>query len=165
MQSRPRARRNTHRHHTSWALIVAFYLAGFAAHPAHAFDGFYGTWSGSGNAIFSGGARESLLCKGYYTGKKPTLNLALRCASRDNRIDLRAKLKSSNTTLTGHWEERTFNATGTVSGTHKTGRLQFKLTGGITGSMSVSLSNNTQLVSIEADAGALNAVQLKLRRR
>lgn len=144
-------------------MIAMVMLAG--AQPALAFDNFYGTWSGSGNAIFSGGAREALLCKGYYTGEKTALNLALRCASRDNRIDLRAKLTSEGGQVSGQWEERTFNAAGTVAGTHAGNQLAFKLTGGITGTMKVSLTDNTQLVSINADHGALDGVQLKLKRR
>lgn len=150
---------------TLWTLFACVFLVAAALQPAHAFDNFYGTWSGSGNAIFSGGAREALLCKGYYTGEKTALNLALRCASRDNRIDLRAKLTSEGGQVSGQWEERTFNAAGTVAGTHAGNQLAFKLTGGITGTMKVSLTDNTQLVSINADHGALDGVQLKLKRR
>jgi len=44
------------------------------------------------------------------------MTLSLRCASPSNRIELRASLVSRGDRLTGTWEERSYNASGNVSG-------------------------------------------------
>lgn len=144
-------------------------LALIAAAPAGAagpFDAFYGTWSGSGNAIFTNGARESLMCKGYYSGEKSGLKLALRCASPSNRIDMRASLSGGDgSAITGTWEERTFNAEGSVSGKLNDNRLTAQLAGGISGTLTLSLARDTQLVSIDSHGTTFSGVKLKLKRR
>lgn len=151
------------------ALIISVALALSALSTplsaASPFSGFYGTWSGRGNAIFNGGAREALLCKGYYTGKGNDLRLALRCASKSNKIDLRAKLSGTNTTIQGTWEERTFNAEGSVVGTLSGKKITARLNGGIVGTLKLSLGAGTQLVSLNTAGGTLSGVHLKLKRR
>lgn len=146
--------------------LIGILLACFAAPGvAGPFADFYGTWSGRGNAIFNGGARESLMCKAYYTGKDSDLKLALRCASKSNKIDMRAALTGNGQAITGTWEERTFNAEGSVAGSLKNKRLQVNLIGGITGTLILSLGSNSQLVSLNTQGATLTGVHLKLKRR
>ena len=140
-------------------------LAATASVAAGPFSAFHGTWSGRGNAIFNGGVREKLMCKGYYSGKDASLSLALRCASPSNKIDLRAKLNGAGSTVSGSWEERTFNASGAVTGSVADTRLNLKLDGGISGKLTVSLGDNSQLVSLNTDGSSLTGVHLKLTRR
>jgi len=144
------------------ALLLALMAIPSTAGP---FNGFYGTWTGRGNAIFNGGAREALMCKAYYTGKDSDLKLALRCASPSNKIDMRAALTGQGQTVTGTWEERTFNSQGSVSGSVKGKRLQVKLAGGITGTLILSLGADSQLVSLNTEGATLTGVHLKLKRR
>lgn len=146
--------------------LVLTLITGFKA-PVFAgpFTDFYGTWSGRGNAVFNGGARESLMCKAYYTGKNSNLKLALRCASQSNKIDMRAALTGNGQDITGTWEERTFNAQGSVEGSLKGKRLQVTLDGGITGTLILSLGSDSQLVSLNTEGATLTGVHLKLTRR
>lgn len=162
----PHKMRHTVRH-IMMILTASAAILGAVANPATAgaFSEFYGTWSGGGNAIFNGGTREKLLCKGYYTGKQPQLKLALRCASRGQKIDMRAVLTGNGANVTGTWEERTFNASGAVSGTLKDKKLKVKLEGGLSGTLTVSLGNKTQMVSLDTEGSTLSGVKLKLERR
>lgn len=150
---------------TRAAVMIFALLATATASSAGPFNDFYGTWSGHGNAIFNGGAREALLCKGYYSGEGGDLKLALRCASPSSKIDMRAQLKGSGTEITGTWEERTFNAQGAIDGKLSGQKLHANLTGGITGTLKLSLGSNSQLVSLNTEGSALTMVQLKLKRR
>ncbi len=151
---------------TRRALLVVTLVASLAS-PASAdpFNDFYGTWSGRGNAIFNGSAREALACKAYYTGKDSDLKLALRCASPSNKIDMRAALKGKGQTVTGTWEERTFNTEGSVAGSVTDKQLKVELSGGITGTLVLSLGADSQLLSLNAEGGTLTGVHLKLKRR
>ena len=149
------------------ALALSVIVASLTATPVLAgpFSAFYGTWSGRGHATFNGGARENLMCKGYYTGKGQSMNMALRCASPSNKIDMRVKLTGNGKTVTGNWEERTFNASGTGTGSISNTHLKLKLEGGIIGQLNVSLGTDSQLVSLKTEGGVLTAVHLKLKRR
>ena len=53
-----------------------------------------GFWIGPGRIEFEAGTSEALLCKAYYTTPHQAnrLSIVLRCASRSNKIELRAKL-------------------------------------------------------------------------
>ncbi len=146
-------------------LVVMLLLLMVSPSSAGPFNDFYGTWSGRGNAIFNGGAREALMCKAYYTGKDSDLKLALRCASPSNKIDMRAALTGQGQAVAGTWEERTFNTQGSISGSVKGKRLQVKLDGGITGTLVLSLGADSQLVSLNAEGATLTGVHLKLQRR
>ena len=163
--SRPTTEHQTSRPVARGALLVLLLTLFSSASYAGPFSGYYGTWSGRGAAIFSGGVRESLMCKGYYTGANADLKLALRCASPSNKIDMRASLSGAGSKVTGTWEERTFNADGDVTGSLDAKRMQLKLNGGISGTLIVSLGENSQLVSINTDGSTLTGVQLKLTRR
>lgn len=136
-----------------------------AAAAKNPFSNFYGTWGGSGSAIFSKGSRESLRCTAYYTGKAPTLKLAIRCASPSNKIELRANLRANGDRVTGSWEERSFNATGDGNGTLKGDELNVTISGGITGQLIVSTGAKDQLVSLKSSGTALDSVNLRLKRR
>lgn len=129
------------------------------------FANFYGTWGGSGSAIFSQGKRESLRCTAYYTGDKPTLKLAIRCASSSNKIELRANLTADGNRVTGQWEERSYNATGDGSGSLNGNDLKVTISGGVTGQLIVSTGDKDQLVSLKSSGTALDSVNLRLKRR
>ena len=56
--------------------------------------------------------------RAFYTTKDDGagLGLAIRCASTSNKIELRATLIYSGGKISGKWEERQFNAGGSVTG-------------------------------------------------
>ena len=81
------------------------------------FNTLLGSWGGSGEIRLDKGRKERIKCNAYYTGGGSDLGLAIRCQSDNYKIEIRSKLSYSGGRLSGNWEERTFNASGTASGT------------------------------------------------
>jgi hypothetical protein len=151
-------------------LFMAALSLGFAAGPARAdslFDMLAGTWSGSGQIRLDNGKTEALKCRAFYTQKdQGGLGLAIRCASASNKIELRASLNQARGEVDGMWEERTFNAAGTVKGKMSASRINLAITGGsFSGSMNVSVIGSRHSVSIETNGMiGLKAVNINLSR-
>ncbi len=74
--------------------------------------------------------RKSLRCNANYSPRRDTLGLALRCASSSNRIELRANLVSRGNRVSGTWEERSYNVSGSVSGVGAGNSLRLGINGG-----------------------------------
>ena len=103
---------------TAACAVIAMFASPVLSAAGNPFTSLTGTWSGSGIAKFDGGKKESLRCKGYYTntGGPHTLGLSIRCANASAKVELRANLVDANGAVSGNWEERTYNQSGTVSG-------------------------------------------------
>lgn len=146
---------------------AALMLPATSAQAASPFKALHGSWSGSGQIQFEGGQAERLRCTAYYTnsGGEDVLGLAIRCASASNRFEIRGRLSYSGGRVTGTWEERTFNASGTATGLANDSRVSLRLAGAIPGSMNVSVSQSRQSVAISSQGTALKAVRIGLRRR
>lgn len=125
-----------------------------------------GSWSGAGQMRFTGGNTEALKCRAYYTPKETgsSMGLAIRCASTSNKIELRANLHYGSTgSVTGSWEERTFNAAGDVTGQASASRINLSIKGGgFTGSMLVGTTGATQSVTINMEGTTLKSVSINL---
>jgi hypothetical protein len=133
-----------------------------ASAEAGTFSGMIGSWSGSGQVRLEGGRSEALKCRAYYTdrGAGNAIGISLRCASASNKIEMRANLTSS-----GGWEERQFNAAGSVSGQASANRISLAISGGgLSGSMSVTTSGSRQTVNISTAGTALKGVTVGLAR-
>lgn len=153
---------------------LAFGLAGaFVGAPIDTasaqspFEGLTGTWRGSALVQLTSGSSETLKCQAYYTPKDSgsELGLAIRCASASNKIELRAQLASAGGSVSGRWEERTYNAAGDVSGQAVEGRLTLSIIGGgFKGSMAVRTSGGSQTVNIKTEGIALQGVNINLSR-
>jgi hypothetical protein len=131
------------------------------------FAEFNGTWSGGGNIRLSSGTTENLHCKAYYTPKGDGLSLgvALRCASASNKIDLRAHLNCRGNQVSGSWEERSYNASGSVIGVATGNRLQLSINGGgLAGAMTVTTNGRSQSIAVRTDGNSLKGVSISLRR-
>lgn len=149
------------------ALAALLGLAGTSqAHAQAPFQTLAGNWSGSGQIKLDNGKSEALKCRAYYTQKESdNLGIALRCASASNKIELRASLSQSGSQVAGSWEERTFNAAGTVTGRVTSGRINQSITGGtFSGSMNVAITGERHSVSIETNGIGLRAVNISLSR-
>lgn len=145
---------------------MAIAAAAFTA-PASAgvLAGLVGSWGGGGTATFEGGTREKLRCNGYYKGAGSDLSMVIRCASPSGaKIELRGTVKESGGRVSGQWEERTYNATGVLSGSAAEGSLKAGISGAITGSMSVAFSSGSQTVSISTTGTALRTVNISFSR-
>ena len=126
-----------------------------------------GSWAGAGQIKLEGGNSESLKCRAYYTAKDEGagLGLAIRCASASNKIELRANLIYAAGKVSGDWEERQFNAGGSVSGQASGNKINLAITGGgVSGSLTVALSGTTHSVSIQTTGIGLRAVNINLSR-
>jgi hypothetical protein len=138
-----------------------------AAHADGPFGTIGGSWHGSGHIVLEGGRREDIRCNAYYTPKDggSAMGLAIRCASPDYKIELRSQLNHDGRQVTGQWEERTFNATGAVTGRASTTQIQLQISGGaLTGSMQVNTSGSTQTVSISTTGSTLQGVSIRPQR-
>jgi hypothetical protein len=142
---------------------LMFAFPGGAA--ADSLNALIGSWGGSGTYTLQDGTREKLSCNGYYTGGSSQLTMAIRCAGPNNKIEIRSKLNISGNMLSGTWEERTYNAEGTVSGTASGNRLSFSIQGGVSGTMNVSYTGSSQDVSIATQGIPLKSVTVSLSRR
>lgn len=136
--------------------------------PQELFSSLSGFWIGPGRIEFAEMASEALLCKAYYTttGQADRLNIVLRCASRTNKIELRAKLSAEGSNLIGTWEERTFNASGTVAGKATDGKIALAIDsgGGFSATMLVIQDNAHHSVSITARGVGFKTVYVSLSR-
>lgn len=145
---------------------VALAISGPAG-AASPFAGLGGTWSGSGHVRLENGRSEAIRCTANYVPRSggAGLGLSLRCASPSNRIELRASLSVSGSRVSGSWEERSFNAGGSVSGRAVGGSLRLRFRGSISGSMLVRTAGRSQSISVRTDGSALQGVSVSLRRR
>jgi hypothetical protein len=125
-----------------------------------------GTWGGSGTARFDDGKSESLRCKGYYTnnGGPHNLGLSIRCANASSKLELRATLSESNGAVSGSWEERTFNQSGTVSGRASANRINLSISGGISGTMTVAISGSSHTVTVASNGASFKGVHITMSR-
>ena len=145
------------------ALVGLFMVTPSQEVKASPFDTLLGTWRGSGNVQLNSGM-ERLTCNAYYTGGGSQLGMAIRCKSDSSNVEIRSKLSLSGTRITGNWEERTYNASGSASGTAKPGRISITVSGSIRGSMVVNYSSSRQCVSIATSGSPLQRVSINLTR-
>jgi hypothetical protein len=148
------------------ALGIALLAYPAAAVSDNPFTELAGTWSGSGTARFEDGKTESLRCKGYYTnsGGAQNLGLSIRCANPSAKVELRANLINSNGSVSGNWEERTYNQSGTVAGRASANKMNLTISGGIDGSMLVSIAGGTHSVIVSTSGPTLKAINISMSR-
>lgn len=114
------------------------------------FSALAGSWSG-------GGKREKLKCRAYYKAKGTSgLGIAIRCANPSNKIHLRGSLRQGGSVVTGTWEERSFNAEGSLSGTATASTLRLSIRGSVSGSLFISLQGNKNIVTMSAGENGVN---------
>lgn len=148
-------------------VLMACSLQFASAAPPPEFSSMSGFWKGPGRIEFSEGSSEALVCKAYYAASDQAkrISIVLRCASRSNKIELRAKLAVEGPNLTGTWEERTFNASGTATGQAMDGRINLSIDGGgFAATMLVTQDDQQQTVSISAQGVAFTKVSVSLSR-
>lgn len=146
------------------ALLAPFVLPALAAE--NPFPQLAGTWSGSGTAQLEGGQTENLRCKGYYTNGAggAALGLSIRCANASAKVELRANLNYADGAVSGSWEERTYNQSGTITGKASGNKMNLAISGGIEGSMSVSVADRHHSVTVSTAASALKGINISMSR-
>lgn len=149
------------------AAAAAALAFGALASPAHAqsqLSGLAGNWSGGGQIRLDDGRSERVSCRAFYNPRDGGLGLALRCASQSYKIELRSSLRVNGSRVSGTWEERSFNASGAISGSASSGSLNMSFSGSLNGSMSVNYGASSQRVSITTGGPGLTSVSLSLSR-
>jgi hypothetical protein len=157
-----------------WKSIAFLAVAGAIAAGAQAhasrvegpFPQLLGSWSGTGQVRFEKGNSEPITCRAYYnsTGDGADLSLAVRCASSSYKIEMRANLSQYNGRVTGHWEERTFNATGAVNGSASGPKLELAISGAVTGTMAVTVGETGHRIDLKTTGTGLAGVSINLAR-
>ena len=145
---------------------MAVLMIGVPAVAGSPFSALVGTWSGKGTARLEGGKSEKLSCKGYYSSSGGTeLKLNIICANASTKVELRSVLKYAGGKVTGTWEERNYNQTGTITGSADDSKMRLTIGGGgLTGSLSVSIGGATQSVSLSTQGSALKGVNINFAR-
>ncbi|MEO8422229.1 MAG: hypothetical protein ABI457_13655 [Hyphomicrobium sp.] len=148
------------------ASAIAVLMIGVPAVAGSPFSALVGTWTGKGTARLEGGKSEKLSCKGYYSGSGGTeLKLNIICANASTKVELRSVLKYAGGKVTGSWEERNYNQSGTITGTADDSKLRLTIGGGgLTGSLSVSIGGETQSVSLSTQGSFLKGVSINFAR-
>lgn len=138
--------------------------------PARAADNPFptlaGSWNGTGTARLDGGKTESLRCKGYYTngGGGASLGLSIRCANASSKVELRANLNYANGNVSGDWEERTYNQSGSITGNASASKLNLTIAGGVNGSLSVSIAGSGHSVTLSTEGSSLKGITISMSR-
>jgi hypothetical protein len=124
-----------------------------------------GNWRGGGTVTFDDGEKRRMVCDAAYSGTAVQLRLIINCKSNSNKIQMNAKLSANSGKLLGTWEEKTYNAIGTISGVASENKIKFYIGGNVLGTMNVKYSKRRQDVTIKTTGAALRDVKIKLTRR
>ena len=133
---------------TAAGLAVALAATAAAAGPIEELDGY---WSGGGTVVLSEGTERVKCAVRYKVGQGGTqIKQVMRCASADYSINATAELAVSGAQVAGNWEEKTYSASGQVSGRYTGSSLVLSIKGAnFTAAMTVGLSTCKQSITIQ----------------
>lgn len=132
----------------SVALLLAASAGSAAAGPIEDLAGY---WSGAGTVVLKGGDTERVKCAVVYRvgGGGTQIRQTLRCASADYNINGAAELHVKGAQVSGTWEEKTYSATGEVSGRYTGSSFVLSIQApSFTAAMNVGLSSCKQSIVI-----------------
>jgi hypothetical protein len=147
---------------TAVACLVAMLAAsGATAAPIEELDGY---WSGGGTVVLSEGTERVKCAVRYRVGQGGTqIKQTLRCASADYTINATADLAVNGAQVTGNWEEKTYSATGEVSGRYTGGSFVLTIKGAtFTASMTMELSTCKQSIQIRPRGLEVRRISMNL---
>lgn len=150
------------------ALSTAFAITPAPLLAATAFDYLIGNWRGEGYVVFEGGKEEQLTCNSYYGEKESgkQLTLVIRCANpASGKIEMRGLLDYQDGMLSGTWEERTYNATGTATGSIIDNQVHLSFEGAVNGTLTTLVTHDTQSIFIRSRGSGLSTVNIIMRRQ
>jgi len=151
---------------TATAIIAAGSMLQPAAAAPDAIGMLVGAWGGSGRINYTDGTSEGISCTAYYTGGARELTMAIQCRSDKNPIHIRSRLNVTAGRVSGSWEERTFNASGSASGSIGSSSLRLNVSGGgFTGTMAVAIRKSTHSVTVETQGVSMKRATMNFRKR
>lgn len=124
-----------------------------------------GSWGGSGRITYTDGSSEGIHCTAYYSGGGSELRMAIQCKSDKNPIHIRSRLKIDGARASGEWEERTFNASGSATGS--VGASNMNLTiggGGFNGTMNVTFAKSSHSITVSTQGIAMSRATMSFTR-
>lgn len=124
-----------------------------------------GYWSGAGSVTLSNGNTERVKCAVTYkvTDGGAQVRQSMRCASQDYSINASADLRIKGQQVTGNWEEKTYAATGEITGRYTGNAFVLSIKGGnFTAAMNVALSDCKQSISISPQGLDVTRVSIGL---
>jgi hypothetical protein len=124
-----------------------------------------GYWTGAGSVTLSSGNTERVKCAVIYKVSDDGVQIkqSIRCASTDYNINASADLRVKGEHVSGSWEEKTYSATGEVTGRLTGTNLVLSIQGAnFTAAMNVSLSACKQSISISPKGLDVNRISIGL---
>ncbi len=124
-----------------------------------------GYWTGAGSVTLSSGNTERVKCAVIYKVSDDGVQIKqnIRCASTDYSINASADLRVKGEQVSGSWEEKTYSATGEVTGRYNGTSLVLSIQGAnFTAAMNVSLSACKQSINISPKGLDVNRISIGL---
>jgi hypothetical protein len=150
----------------SWFAAGCLVAAGsVAAGAANSIEDLNGYWSGNGSVVLSNGNTERVKCSVIYkvTDGGAQIRQTMRCASADYKIDALAELRVKGEKVSGSWEEKTYSATGAVSGRFSDNSFVLSIQGAnFSAAMNVSLSDCKQNINISPQGLEVTRISIGL---
>jgi hypothetical protein len=124
-----------------------------------------GYWSGTGSVVLSNGKTERVKCSVFYkvSDEATAVRQSMRCASADYKIDALAELRIKGEKVSGSWEEKTYSATGEVTGRYAGDNMVLSIKGAnFTAAMNVTLSDCKQSINISPQGLEVTKISIGL---
>lgn len=148
-------------------LMFLFAATATVASAGGPFDGLEGLWGGNGTVTYSSGTKERLRCRVQYVlvPSSDSISQALRCASDSYNFQINALYVHQNGAITGVWDEKYLEISGTLTGTARAGLISGNLHGpGFLADYEVSTVGNSQTVRIAAEGQEIQEVAVEVRK-
>lgn len=148
------------------AAVVAACSIGASSAIASSLTDLPGKWSGWGQIQLANGNIERVKCIAEYAVKGGTsVQQNLRCASQSYKIDATAKLNVANGEVSGDWEEKSYQAIGSVAGKAKGGNFDLSIQGLVfSASMAVATNGCKQSINITPQGFDVSKISIGLGR-
>jgi hypothetical protein len=149
------------------AVFATASFAGAAATGGGPFSGLEGIWGGNGTVTYSSGTKERLRCRVQYTvaSNADSLSQALRCASDSYKFQINAIYIHQNGNITGRWDEKTLEISGTITGHASEGHIAGNLHGpGFLAQVVVDTNGSAQTVTIASEGQEIRQVAIEVRK-
>lgn len=147
------------------ALASALTLAAVSCAAAGPIEDMTGYWSGAGTVLLTSGSTEKVKCAVTYKvgGGGTQVKQTMRCASADYNINATAELRVNGAQVSGSWEEKTYSATGEVTGRYSGSSFVLSIKGQtFTAGMNVGLSSCKQSINITPQGLEVRRISMNL---
>jgi hypothetical protein len=108
-----------------------------------------GYWTGGGTVTPQKGNAEKVSCRVTYSVAGSAVTQNMRCAGTDYKFNTSSKLTYSGGKISGSWNETTYDASGSVSGTASGNTVHARISGDkFSGRMSINVSGSRHTINI-----------------